>query len=124
MKKSRISWAKQKRLIEHFVAGTTALAKNAACGGLFGDCDRVDRGRTAADHPLARGTDAIHGTADATVDVFAVFGPDVDCADISNGMAQPIRCNYEVNNTNFTGLGVNPENGQAGAPAIPQNQNT
>ncbi len=55
---------------------------------------------------------------------FAVYGPDVDCADISSGTAQPIRCNYEVNGTNFTGLGVNPENGQAGAPAIPQNQNT
>ncbi len=39
---------------------------------------------------------------------FAVYGPDVDCADISNGTAQPIRCNYEVNATPFTGLGVNP----------------
>lgn len=55
---------------------------------------------------------------------FAVYGPDVDCADISNGTAQPIRCNYEVNGTSFTGLGVNPENGQAGAPSLPQNQNT
>ncbi len=55
---------------------------------------------------------------------FAVYGPDVDCADISNGNAQPIRCNYEVNGTNFTGLGVNPDNGQAGAPPVPQNQNT
>lgn len=55
---------------------------------------------------------------------FAVYGPDVDCADISNGTAQPIRCNYEVNGTTFTGLGVNPENGQAGAPPLPQNQNT
>jgi len=55
---------------------------------------------------------------------FAVYGPDVDCADISNGTVQPIRCNYEVNGTNFTGIGVNPENGQAGAPPIPQNQNT
>lgn len=55
---------------------------------------------------------------------FAVYGPDVDCADISNGTAQPIRCNYEVNGTNYTGIGVNPESGQAGAPAVPQNQNT
>ena len=55
---------------------------------------------------------------------FAVYGPDVDCGDISNGTAQPIRCNYEVNQTNFTGLGVNPENGQAGNPALTGNQNT
>lgn len=55
---------------------------------------------------------------------FAVYGPDVDCGDISNGTAQPIRCNYEVNDTNFTGIGVNPENGQVGAPSLTQNLNT
>lgn len=55
---------------------------------------------------------------------FAVFGPDIDCADISNGTAQPIRCNYEVNTTAFTGIGVNPENGQAGAPFLVGSQNT
>lgn len=55
---------------------------------------------------------------------FAVYGPDVDCADISNGTAQPIRCNYEVNATSFTGIGVNPENGQAGAPFLVGSQNT
>lgn len=55
---------------------------------------------------------------------FAVYGPDVDCADISNGTAQPIRCNYEVNNTSFTGLGVNPENGQAGTVPVTGSQNT
>lgn len=55
---------------------------------------------------------------------FAVYGPDVDCVSISNGTAQPIRCNYEVNNTDFTGLGVNPENGQVGAPSVTQNLNT
>jgi len=55
---------------------------------------------------------------------FAVFGPDVDCTAISTGSAQPIRCNYEVNDTNFTGIGVNPENGQAGASPIAGNQNT
>ena len=38
--------------------------------------------------------------------------------------AQPIRCNYEVNDTNFTGIGVNPENGQVGAPPLTANQNT
>ncbi|MEX0274213.1 MAG: T9SS type B sorting domain-containing protein, partial [Flavobacteriaceae bacterium] len=37
---------------------------------------------------------------------------------------QPIRCNYEVNNTRFTGIGVNPENGQVGAPFITGSQNT
>ncbi len=55
---------------------------------------------------------------------FAVYGPDVDCADISNGTADPIRCNYEVNDTNFTGVGVNPENGQEGAPFLKGSQNT
>ena len=54
---------------------------------------------------------------------FAVYGPDVDCADISNGV-EPIRCNYEVNDTNFTGLGVNPESGQEGAAPLTGNQNT
>lgn len=55
---------------------------------------------------------------------FAVYGPDVDCADIGNGTAQPIRCNYEVNDTRFTGIGVNPENGQQGAAALTGSQNT
>ncbi len=55
---------------------------------------------------------------------FAVYGPDVDCASISNGTAQPIRCNYEVNNTNFTGVGVNPENGMEGGPFVKGSQNT
>jgi len=55
---------------------------------------------------------------------FAVYGPDVDCANISNGTAQPIRCNYEVNSTAFTGIGTNPENGQEGAPFVIGSQNT
>lgn len=55
---------------------------------------------------------------------FALYGPDVDCASISNGTAQPIRCNYEVNTTSFTGIGVNPENGQVGAPHLTGSQNT
>ncbi|MEO1010622.1 MAG: T9SS type B sorting domain-containing protein [Bacteroidota bacterium] len=55
---------------------------------------------------------------------FAVYGPDVDCADISNGVAEPIRCNYETNDTNFTGIGVNPENGQQGAPFLTGSNNT
>ena len=55
---------------------------------------------------------------------FAVYGPDVDCAGISNGTVQPIRCNYEVNTTVFTGIGLNPENGQVGAPFLTGSQNT
>ncbi|MEJ2585255.1 MAG: T9SS type B sorting domain-containing protein [Robiginitalea sp.] len=55
---------------------------------------------------------------------FALYGPDVDCASISSGDAQPIRCNYEVNNTAYTGIGVNPENGQEGAPFVKGSQNT
>lgn len=55
---------------------------------------------------------------------FALYGPDADCSGISSGTAQPIRCNYEVNNTRFTGVGVNPENGQAGEPPLTSNQNT
>lgn len=55
---------------------------------------------------------------------FALYGPDADCVGISNGSAQPIRCNYETNDTRFTGIGINPENGQAGAPFVKQSQNT
>ncbi|WP_324023386.1 T9SS type B sorting domain-containing protein [Maribacter sp. BPC-D8] len=55
---------------------------------------------------------------------FAVYGPDVDCGDISNGTAQPIRCNYEVNDTNFTGLGVNPDSGEEGRASLTGSQNT
>ena len=64
-----------------------------------------------------------NGTPTAEWD-FAVYGPDVDCGDISSGIAQPIRCNYEVNNTRFTGLGVNPEDNQVGVPSTTQNLNT
>ena len=55
---------------------------------------------------------------------FAVYGPDVDCTAIGTGRVEPIRCNYEVNSTRFTGLGVNPEDGQTGAPSTTQNLNT
>jgi len=55
---------------------------------------------------------------------FALYGPDIDCGSISNGTAQPIRCNYEVNTTNFTGVGVNPISGQEGEPFIKGSQNT
>ncbi|WP_298501734.1 T9SS type B sorting domain-containing protein [uncultured Maribacter sp.] len=55
---------------------------------------------------------------------FAVYGPDVNCGDISSGAVEPIRCNYEVNDTGFTGVGVNPESGQIGAPFLTGSQNT
>ena len=55
---------------------------------------------------------------------FAVYGPDVDCLAIGTAGVEPIRCNYETNNTSFTGIGVNPENGVVGAPFLKQSQNT
>ena len=69
------------------------------------------------------------GTVTAEYD-FALYGPydqAVDtniCGAIGSGGAQPIRCNYEVNDTNFTGMGVNPVNGQVGAPNVTGSQNT
>ncbi|NJB37366.1 T9SS type B sorting domain-containing protein [Croceivirga sp. JEA036] len=61
---------------------------------------------------------------------FALYGPFDEedninyCGVIGDGSMQPIRCNYEVNDTQFTGVGVNPENGQAGAPPLASNNNT
>ncbi|WP_394970450.1 T9SS type B sorting domain-containing protein [uncultured Croceitalea sp.] len=61
---------------------------------------------------------------------FALYGPfdQTDgqnyCTIIGEGTAQPIRCNYEVNTTGFTGIGVNPGNGQVGAPFVKGSQNT
>ncbi len=67
----------------------------------------------------------VSGTGSPTSEFdFAVYGPDVDCSGISNGTVEPIRCNYEVNSTNFTGLGVNPANGQQGGPFVVGSQNT
>ena len=43
---------------------------------------------------------------------------------MGNGTAQPIRCNYEYNETNFTGIGVNPVDGRQGAPFVKGSQNT
>ena len=37
---------------------------------------------------------------------------------------EPIRCNFEINSTSFTGVGVNPENGQLGGPFVVGSQNT
>tara|TARA_R110002051_G_scaffold145914_2_gene218813 strand:- start:2602 stop:4029 length:1428 start_codon:yes stop_codon:yes gene_type:complete len=77
--------------------------------------------RAGTDGQVGFDLEALSATAEWD---FAVYGPDVDCAAISNGTAQPIRCNYEVNDTNFTGLGVNPENGQVGMPNLTQSLNT
>ncbi|MFT6796332.1 MAG: gliding motility-associated-like protein [Maribacter sp.] len=69
------------------------------------------------------------GTPTAEWD-FAVYGPydETDgqtyCTIIGDGTSEPIRCNYEVNNTTFTGIGMNPENGQEGAPFLIGSQNT
>jgi gliding motility-associated-like protein len=70
-----------------------------------------------------------NGTPTAEWD-FAVYGPydgtsgQNFCSIIGDGSSEPIRCNYEVNNTAFTGIGVNPENGQEGAPFLVGSQNT
>ncbi len=69
--------------------------------------------------PVGGGTGPITAEWD-----FALYGPDIDCTDISAGTADPIRCNYEVNDTPFTGIGVNPETGQEGAPHLTGSQNT
>ncbi len=61
---------------------------------------------------------------------FALYGPFDQtsgqnfCGLVGNGSAQPIRCNYEVNVTNFTGIGVNPVDGRVGAPFVVGSQNT
>ncbi len=55
---------------------------------------------------------------------FALYGPDTDCSEITNRTAIPIRCNFEANDTNYTGLGVNPINGDPGAPFVKQSKNT
>ncbi|MBD0850851.1 T9SS type B sorting domain-containing protein [Maribacter arenosus] len=69
------------------------------------------------------------GTPTAEWD-FAVYGPYDQtsgqnfCTIIGDGTSEPIRCNYEVNTTNFTGIGVNPENGVPGGPFVKGSQNT
>lgn len=83
--------------------------------------------RAGTDGQLGFDLEALPSPGSTTITAewdFAVYGPDADCAGISNGSATPIRCNYEVNSTNFTGIGVNPDNGQQGAPSLTGNQNT
>jgi gliding motility-associated-like protein len=77
--------------------------------------------RAGTDGQIGFDIEALSSTAEWD---FALYGPDVDCGAISSGNAQPIRCNYEVNNTDFTGIGVNPTNGQQGAPFLTGSQNT
>ena len=61
---------------------------------------------------------------------FALYGPFDQtsgqnfCGIVGDGTAQPIRCNYEYNETNFTGIGVNPVDGREGAPFVVGSQNT
>lgn len=61
---------------------------------------------------------------------FALYGPFDQttgqnfCTIVGNGSAQPIRCNYEVNDTGFTGIGENPVDGRLGAPFVKGSQNT
>lgn len=77
--------------------------------------------RAGTDGEIGFDIEALSSTAEWD---FALYGPDVDCGAISSGNAQPIRCNYEVNNTDFTGIGVNPATGQEGAPFLTGSQNT
>ncbi|MFS4467168.1 T9SS type B sorting domain-containing protein [Maribacter sp. 2210JD10-5] len=86
--------------------------------------------RALADGQIGFDIEALTTTAEWD---FAVYGSEVgddavlDCVDISSG-ADPIRCNYEVNSTGFTGIGINPISGQNGQPPVDDvtegNQNT
>lgn len=61
---------------------------------------------------------------------FALYGPFDEtsgqnfCGLVGDGSAQPIRCNYEYNDTGFTGIGENPGDGRLGAPFVRGSQNT
>ena len=83
--------------------------------------------RAGTDGQIGFDIEALSATAEWD---FALYGPfdQTDgqnyCTIIGDGTAQPIRCNYEVNTTGFTGIGVNPENDQVGAPFVRGSQNT
>ena len=83
--------------------------------------------RAGTDGQIGFDIEALSATAEWD---FALYGPfdQTDgqnyCTIIGDGTAQPIRCNYEVNTTGFTGIGVNPGNGQVGAPFVKGSQNT
>nr|WP_313810016.1 T9SS type B sorting domain-containing protein [Allomuricauda sp.] len=61
---------------------------------------------------------------------FALYGPFDEtsgqnfCALMGDGTAQPIRCNYEINDTHHTGIGQNPVDLRMGAPFVVGSQNT
>lgn len=83
--------------------------------------------RAGTDGQIGFDIEALSDTAEWD---FALYGPFDQtsgqnfCGIVGDGTAQPIRCNYEVNATSFTGIGVNPENGQVGAPFVIGSQNT
>lgn len=83
--------------------------------------------RAGTDGQIGFDIEALSATAEWD---FALYGPFDQtsgqnfCGIIGDGSEVPIRCNYEVNNTSFTGIGVNPENGQVGAPHVTGSQNT
>lgn len=61
---------------------------------------------------------------------FSLYGPFDEtsgenyCSLVGSGEVQPIRCNYEYNDTGYTGIGTNPVNGREGAPFVKGSQNT
>lgn len=80
--------------------------------------------RAGTDGQLGFDIEALSLTAEWDFALYGPYGPTSACAEIGDGTAIPIRCNYEVNDTSFTGIGVNPENGQVGAPFLVGSQNT
>ncbi|WP_411031310.1 T9SS type B sorting domain-containing protein [Spongiimicrobium sp. 3-5] len=80
--------------------------------------------RAGTDGQIGFHIEALSITAEWDFALYGPYGPTSACADISSGASEPIRCNYEVNTTAFTGIGVNPENGQEGAPFLVGSQNT
>ncbi len=83
--------------------------------------------RAGTDGQIGFDIEALSATAEWD---FALYGPFDQtsgqnfCGIIGDASQVPIRCNYEVNTTSFTGVGVNPENGQVGAPHVTGSQNT
>ena len=83
--------------------------------------------RAGTDGQIGFDIEALSATAEWD---FALYGPFDQtsgqnfCQLIGEASVDPIRCNYEVNATSFTGIGVNPENGQVGAPHVVGSQNT
>lgn len=83
--------------------------------------------RAGTDGQIGFDIEALSATAEWD---FALYGPFDQtsgqnfCGIIGDGSQIPIRCNYEVNATSYTGIGVNPENGQVGAPFVTGSQNT